>query len=730
MCGQPVGQIHGLIVEARTAAPLAAVLVQIESTRQRAISDPDGRFVIDDVPAGPQNLLVSVVGFGLVRRQVIVAAGGETEVTIPVAEGASTYVEDVAVTANRFRDTQPGAASQAVIGSRELLALRGVIADDPFRAVQVLPGVAATDDFRADFAVRGLGPAHVGLAIDDVDSRLLFHTVRGVNDTGSLALINSDILEEATLLSGAHAQRMGSHLGARLDFRTRDGARDRLHVRALVSGSATTGVVEGPIGDGSTGSWLIAGRKSYIDWLLRRVDTSIEGTFGFVDAQAKLTLNPSPSQTLRLSIIGGQSELDEDDDEGLNSFDSGRSRTVIGNAQWRFARSASWALTQQLYIVDNRYLNRVPNGRPRQQGGDRDMVWRSGVELSPSPRHFVEVAGQLQHVSGDRVATSYSSTGVARTVFDAHSTWSSQAAWLSYRWTPSPRVTVSPGVRVEHWESVKQTEASPWLLAEWQLARDTRLRGGVAVQRQSPSFDERLFALEDDRLVAERARIVDVGVEQRFTDTWRGLATVYHRSESERVAELGDEFRVIDGRSVRPLGAYYDNALDGSARGVELTLERRAPNGLAGWLSYAWGKATNTDLTINETYSADFDQRHTLNANLAYRWSARTSMSVRYRYGSNFPLGGYFEARDGRHFLSSEHNVGRLPLYSRVDARADRAFTFRKSRLTLFAEVINVLGRENFRAQNATLDVRTGEIFGLTEKLFPLLPSVGILIEF
>jgi len=340
------GHIRGQVVEARTAAPLAAVLVQVESSRQRTLSDGDGRFVLENVPSGTQIVMVSVVGFGLVRREVLVVEGQTSELTIPVAEGASTYVEEVTVTATRFQEAQPGAASQAVLGSRELLALRGVIADDPFRAVQVLPGVAAGDDYRAEFAVRGLGPSHVGLAIDDVDSRLLFHTVRGITDTGSLALINSDILEQATLLSGVHPQKLGSHLGARLDFRTRDGARDRLHGRVLVSGSATTSVWEGPFGDGSRGSWLVAGRKSYIDWLLRRVDTAIEGSFGFTDAQAKVSLTPTPRQTLRLSFIGGHSQLDEDPEGGLNAFDRGRNHTLIGNAQWRFTPSPKWALSQ------------------------------------------------------------------------------------------------------------------------------------------------------------------------------------------------------------------------------------------------------------------------------------------------------------------------------------------------------------------------------------------------
>ena len=234
-------------------------------------------------------MLVSVVGFGLVRRDVTVATGEAVDVTIPVAEGASTYVEDVAVAGTAFREAEPGVASQSVLGSRDLLALRGLVADDPFRAVQVLPGVATGDDFRAEFAVRGLGPSNIGIAVDGVDSPLLFHTVRGVQDTGSLGLINSDILESATLFAGAHPQRLGSHLGSRLDFTTRDGSRERLTVRGLVSASAASTVWEGPLGSSKSASWLVAVRKSYIDWLLRQIDSTTDTTFGFTDAQGKVT---------------------------------------------------------------------------------------------------------------------------------------------------------------------------------------------------------------------------------------------------------------------------------------------------------------------------------------------------------------------------------------------------------------------------------------------------------
>ena len=49
------------------------------------------------------------------------------------------------------------------------------------------------------------------------------------------------------------------------------------------------------------------------------------------------------------------------------------------------------------------------------------------------------------------------------------------------------------------------------------------------------------------------------------------------------------------------------------------------------------------------------------------------------------------------YMLSAQRNGVRLPAYSRLDLRADRTFTYRKSRLTLFMEVVNAINRDNFR---------------------------------
>jgi hypothetical protein len=736
LAAQPVtGRVTGTVVEARTGAPLAAVLVKVQSTQQQGFSGTDGRFEIADVPTGPQTLLVSVVGYGLVRRDVTVVVGEAVDTSIPVAEGASTYVEDVAVSASPFREAEPGVASQSVLGSRDLLALRGLIADDPFRAAQVLPAVATGDDFRAEFAVRGLGPSNIGISVDGVDSPLLFHTVRNQDDSGSLGLINSDILESATLISGPHPQRLGSHLGSRIDFTTRDGALDRLRGRIHISASSASTVWEGPLGSTKQASWLVAVRQSYLDWLLQQIDTTNGAAFGFLDGQAKLTVALSPRQQLRATLIAGRSIFNEEEENpALNTLVEGESRTYIGNLQWRFTPSARLSISQQLYAVTAEYHNRVTDGRSREEGTDLDLTWRGGAEWQPHAAHRVEFGAQAQSLDATRIQRGF--TPASTTTFvNADVGTRSAAGWTQYRWTPNARVSIAPGVRAETWDLVDTTKVSPWILTEFQLRPGLRARFGAGVQYQPPTIDQSLFVLDGVRLLPERARTIEAGLEQRVGEAWRVSGSVYQRRDTDRLRYVDSEIRIENNQVVVPRASNWQNTLHGTARGVELTVERRSANGLNGWLSYAWNESELEDPRgggqLAERFTADWDQRHTFNSYVAYRWSGRTSLSARMRYGSNFPIRGYIgEAPQVGYVLSADRNGLRLPAYSRLDIRADRSFTYRKSRLTLFIEVINAMNRENRRYDSPGVNLTTRRVFEPTDTMFPLLPVAGVLIEF
>jgi hypothetical protein len=185
----------------------------------------------------------------------------------------------------------------------------------------------------------------------------------------------------------------------------------------------------------------------------------------------------------------------------------------------------------------------------------------------------------------------------------------------------------------------------------------------------------------------------------------------------------------------------WASRLDGRARGVDVLVQRRATRGLTGWIGYTWARTTHDDTVTGERFDGDFDQRHTINVFLLQRLSYRWSASAKFRLGSNVPLVGYFTRLrpDGATagpagspdalWLSDARNRVRLPWYVRLDLRANRTFTFAQRRLTLFAEVVNVLGRRNLGQADGFSRTSLEAVF-FTEKLVPRVPSAGFLIEF
>ena len=206
----------------------------------------------------------------------------------------------------------------------------------------------------------------------------------------------------------------------------------------------------------------------------------------------------------------------------------------------------------------------------------------------------------------------------------------------------------------------------------------------------------------------------------------------------------GAEPRLSPTGTISP-GAFdapWVNALSGEARGAEVVVRRDATDGFSGWAGYAFSRLRYTDTQTGESFWGDADQRHTLSLYGNYRLSSRASVSARYRYGSNYPVIGYIgepsaalgqnPVCDGRPLffgLTDQRNTLRLPAYSRLDVRADRAFNWSGRRLVLFVDVANVLNHTNLRNASYFVD-RAGRVFETTESLMPIVPSGGLVIEF
>jgi len=171
--------------------------------------------------------------------------------------------------------------------------------------------------------------------------------------------------------------------------------------------------------------------------------------------------------------------------------------------------------------------------------------------------------------------------------------------------------------------------------------------------------------------------------------------------------------------------------LDGHARGFELTLQRRSANKLAGWISYSYLRTKLTDSLTGLLFVADNEQRHLLNVYAGYRFTDTWNLSSVFRFGTGPPIPGFFRQVDGNYFLSDRRNELRLPNYARWDVRVSKAFLFKRWKLTAMGEVLNLLNRKNLRyAGFDGFDFDTGRVFGQLDRVLPILPSGGVVIEF
>lgn len=732
--GQPATPITGQVVDGRTGAPLERVLVVVEDTGKSALTDAEGRFRIEGVPPGPHRLYVSVVGYSLFRRDFTVGPDS-APLTVRLSEGTTAYSETVTVTPDVFRAPVDPVPSASILGSAELLNLRGVLADDPLRAVQVLPGVATGDDLRSEFTVRGSDFRHLTFTVDGFATPYLLHTVRGVEDrgpTGSVAMINSDVLEDVTLLNGGYPQRFGGHTGAEVDFRLRDGSRDRRIFHAAISGTNASAVAEGPIGKTRRGSWLISGRQSYLDLLVDRL-TYRAVSFEFADAQAKVAYDLSPRHRLDLTALAGRSRFENDPiQRDIDDVHVGLNVSVVGVAGWRFTMPRL-IVTQRVLAADNHFRNQNSTGFELDNGRDRQLGYRT--DITASVRQSLDVAGgaEVERRDNSRVRRRLAANRVTLVQLDDYTGHGLlTGGYASARWTPSARFTLAPGIRADRWGLTQQSTVSPWLQSEFRASSTLRLRASAGRYQQFPDFDKVLGVSGGIDLQPERADQFDVGIEQRIGRTYRVSATLYDREERNMLRRPGGETRVVGSRVVRGTAATrFENRLDGAARGLEFMLQRTVSGrGISGWFSYALGRIRYRDTVSGERFWGDADQRHTMNAYASYRHSDRASFVAKLRIGSNFPIPGYYAETNGAYFVTDVRNTARLPVYGRLDLRANRAFNWSRRRLTLFAEIINVLNRDNVRFQPPGVNVTTRTVSKPFDSMLPIVPSLGVLIEF
>ena len=735
---QPQGpaRLTGRVVDARTGEPVAKVKVIVTASDASTTTDDQGQFVLSDLPTGEVDLYVTTVTFGLVKKLVTLKSG-DNEVQIVLNEGAAALTERVTVTTTPFESAQTNAASEQTLNKRELQELSSVLIGDPIRAAQALPGATTNDDYRSEFNVRGAGFDHVGLYVDGILTEDFVHTIAGgYPDTGSLSLINADVVDSLSLLSGAFPSNYGYRTAAILDIQTRDGNHVKPTGRVAAALSGVSGVVDGPF-DHKHGSYLFAARKSYLGYLVRRFNDEFQYTnnppvLTFADGQGKVLYDFNARHQIGASLIVGDFVFDRNRDRNLLGFNQvfrGNTRNLMANGHWNFTPRADTFVQTRAFVVHSTFKNTNRDDHLLEDGDRNQFGVRSDLSLQrKSNRIEAGLYVRRLNVTSSTFHFDFSNgQPVDSLSFDRSGT--EQGYYLQDTWTDERhRLALTGGLRLEHSSATGETKFSPRGSVNWSPDKDWTIRAGAGRYYQFPNFEQMFGLLGNPTITAERATHFNVAVERRFGDRMRVLAEVYDREDANLLFSL-NEPRFI-GPFLTFLDVPFDNLLRGHARGIELSVQRRSANRLSGWISYAYSRTELTDARDALTFPSDADQRHTVNVYGDYRFTDTWNLSSEWRYGSGQPIPGFFGQDSAGYFLTSARNQTRLPLYSRVDVRLSKAFLFSKWKLTLTGEVLNLLNHNNLRYAGFDFYGFNGRVFGQLDRVLPIVPSAGVVIEF
>ncbi len=715
-------QLQGVVKDSQSGEPLAKARVMAGETV--AVSDAQGRFTL--AVSGAVELQVSMVGYRTLRFALTDLTH---EVELILTPDGLTQKDSVEVKEGPFEPQYASSPSERTLTSAELRNLTGVIANDPLRAVQSLPGVASSNDFTASFSVRGADFSRVGIFLDGVLLNNPLHSTQGQQASGSLSMVNADVIEELTLHAGAPPVQYMDRNASVLDLQVREGSTKGMAWRVNAGVAATTVLTEGPLR--SKGSWLVSVRKSYLQYLLAKARTIDTLAFGFFDVQSKLGYQLTNRQHLTLALFDGVSDLDRTgarDTLGINA---------ILNATYHFTNlqlGHRWTATDRM-LVSNKFSwmrerseNQNVRELPLTESAYGEWVANTNLEW-----RSLRVGTSFRQLKDDGFYARYIFNPLSLRRRDPWSGRALRAGGYAEQGFEKGIVSVTVGSRWDTSSTRQPASMSPHASARIRLGQATQLITGWSQAVQYVPLSALTIAnLGNEALLPSRSIHAIAGIEQALSMSTRLRFESYYRADRDLLAQPLADIRLLSDGQVYfpPAVARFENSVRGAARGFEVFLQKRSANRWNGWISYGWSRTRMRDGVTGAHYDADFDQRHTVNGYGSYRLSPSVNLSVRYSYGSNFPIAGFFSQRDGQYYLSQQRNAVRLPVFSRADFRLNKQFERKRWRGVLFVEVMNLLNTNNrtFDSYNG-YNTRTGVANISMLRLFPIVPGAGWMMD-
>lgn len=588
-------------------------------------------------------------------------------------------VEGLTVRAPRRRAQEtPGST---VLNRMEMVTTPGS-AGDVFHAVKTQAGLTQAGD-GSDLFVRGGDPAESPVLLDG--ARLLgagsFETLHG----GLFGVLNPAVIREVYLSSGGFSARYGNALSGVLEATSEGRPASRsVSVGASLAGVALSGrmALAPKVGAWSTLRATDASVLLLMQGLggeFTRSPRALEGTLGVV---AEPRRGVEVKGVLLAEGDGAERTVESHGHRGPFRSRAGNGLALLTARATRASDGAWVRATASLSRKSGRFGFGVLDRERADQGAGARL--EGALPLGSGGRVRAGVEGTLltAREEGRVPTTGVLAPGAPSRESSARSGAEHLGGYVEGELSPSAGLMVTAGLRADRLPGEEGWTADPRLaLAYREGAWSFRLGGGVFHQGRW-RVRYRVPDAGTPSGVPRRARHLVAGVERAGSTS---LRLEGYLKEYGRYAAGGEGPRVVAGR----------------AAGVDAVARWTGGERLNGWITYSFlhGRVVTDG---GNTVPSAVDVTHGLTGVGKLALGRRAELGVTARYATGRPytavLGATERPEGGFEPVYDAPHGGRLPAYTRLDARLTRLLPLGGKLLVVYLEGLNLLDRRNVMA--------------------------------
>ena len=621
---------------------------------------------------------------------------------------------------------------------------------DIIKSLQLLPGVKSESEGSGGYQVRGGTAAQNLILLDGATVYNAGHLM------GLFSTFNDDALMSGALYKGMVPAQFGGGSSSVFDISTRSGDMYDYHYGGTIGLLSAKVMAEGPIQEGKS-SFLVSGRRSYLDLFLKATDEYKNNTLHFYDANVRLNFHLTQKDVLALSFFHSF------DNMGLEDLMFMKWGNTTATANWLHTFSDQYyANTKLIYSdfsshigMDVMSMDYTMKGFIRHATLNHQHTWT--IDGHHRMNYGLEGSYlQVQSAEWDIIELHEREKRNALT----------GALWIGDDWTISDALELQAGARL-HLFSVlggapyyeidadgnitnttnpsnshivkTYADIEPRLSAKISLGAQHNLKIGYsrtsqdvhAINNGASGMPFSRYLMSSNIVKPEQANQVSLG--------WTGITRngAYDFSAETYYKTIDNVYDFRDGKFFFSEIEVERIILGGKGRAYGLELCAHKNDGpLTGWISYtlAWSENKIEGINGGRWYTASNDRRHDLSIVGMYQLSPCWDVAATWHYNTGQALSAPSAKYDmfGNTFYSySERNSYRAPACHRLDISANYTRKHGKATHIWSFGVYNAYNRYNpYVIRFSNDDEKASGTKVEQTSLFGIVPSVSFTLKY